>query len=105
MKPGQTTPVQRFGGHLLAGLLLLLVFAGAARADVVGRLRFTVKSASDEKVINGARIVLKDSANVRPNVTLTPGMSPLRRIRSRPIPAMSLSSRMSPPMSRFCWNR
>jgi outer membrane receptor protein involved in Fe transport len=71
MKPGQTTPVQRFGGHLLAGLLLILVFAGVARADVVGRLRFTVKSASDEKAISGAKIVLKDSANTRPNVTLT----------------------------------
>src|SRR5438552_7603342 len=48
-----------------------LLLAGPARADVVGRLRFSVKNAADEKPVAGAKITLKDSANVRPNVLLT----------------------------------
>jgi outer membrane receptor protein involved in Fe transport len=71
MEPVQTHPVRRDGRRLLAALLLVLFVAGIARADVVGRLRFTVKNAADEKVVSGAKIVLKDTANVRPNVTLT----------------------------------
>src|SRR5947209_6466871 len=48
-----------------------LAFASAASADVFGRLGFSVKNAADEKPIAGAKITLKDTANVRPNVTLT----------------------------------
>lgn len=55
----------------LTGAMLLLTFVGAAHADVVGRLHFSVKNAADEKPLTGARIVLKDSANVRPDVVLT----------------------------------
>jgi outer membrane receptor protein involved in Fe transport len=45
--------------------------SGRASADVFGRLQFSVKNAADEKPIAGAKITLKDSANVRPTVTLT----------------------------------
>ena len=44
-----------------------------ARADIVGRLKITVKNAEDEKIISGATVVLKDSAGVRPDITLKTG--------------------------------
>jgi hypothetical protein len=50
---------------------LCAAMASSARADVFGRLQFSVKNAADEKPIAKAKITLKDSANVRPNVTLT----------------------------------
>src|SRR5450432_2749641 len=57
---------------LLAGIVVLTtVAADYARADVVGRLKFSVKNAADEKPLANAKIVLKDSANVRGDVTLT----------------------------------
>src|SRR2546429_6359621 len=55
---------------LLTALLLCFI-ATQAGADVFGRLRITVKNAADEKPIANAKIVLKDSANVRGNITLT----------------------------------
>jgi hypothetical protein len=55
----------------VALVALLILSAGTARADVFGRLKFSAKNAADEKPIAGAKIVLKDSANVRPDVTLT----------------------------------
>ena len=47
---------------------LTLLIAGSAFADVYGRLRFSVR---DADAIPGAQIVLTDSANVHPPVTLT----------------------------------
>ena len=52
---------------------LCVLITGRACADIVGRLRFIVKDANDknEKPVVGAKIVLHDTANVRPDVTLT----------------------------------
>src|ERR1051326_6042061 len=56
----------------VAAVTALIFFAASpARADVFGRLHFSVKNAADEKPISGAKITLKDSAGVRPNVGLT----------------------------------
>jgi outer membrane receptor protein involved in Fe transport len=55
----------------LAAIIICSAAAGHARADVVGRLHFSVKDAADEKPLAKAKIVLKDSANIRPDVTLT----------------------------------
>jgi outer membrane receptor protein involved in Fe transport len=57
--------------HALAAILVWFGAAGHALADVVGRLHFSVKDAANEKPLANAKIVLKDSANIRPNVTLT----------------------------------
>jgi outer membrane receptor protein involved in Fe transport len=51
--------------------LFATVGANAARADVVGRLKFTVISAKDQKPVAGAKITLEDTANSRANVVLT----------------------------------
>ncbi|HZT40964.1 MAG TPA: TonB-dependent receptor [Chthonomonadaceae bacterium] len=48
-----------------------LLTTGMARADVYGRLRFSVKNADDEKPLPNAKIVLHDTAGVRPDITLT----------------------------------
>src|SRR5438046_318032 len=61
-------PIHRTAVVALAALALT---AGPAHADVFGRLHFSVKNAADEKPISGAKVTLKDSANVRPNVVLT----------------------------------
>ena len=64
-------PILR-AGHLLAAIFFLCIAAAkSACADVVGRLHFSVKNAADEKPLANAKIVLKDSAKVRPDVTLT----------------------------------
>jgi outer membrane receptor protein involved in Fe transport len=42
-----------------------------ASADVLGRLRFSVKNAADEKPLANAKIVLKDTAGVRADIALT----------------------------------
>jgi len=57
-------------GRACAALALLAFASGVANADVVGRLRFTVKNAADEKIVPGATITLKDSAGVRGDVVL-----------------------------------
>ncbi len=57
---------------LIAGATTALVCARPAHADVVGRLKIVVKNADTEKPVPGATITLKDSANVRPDATLTP---------------------------------
>src|SRR5579872_5559399 len=67
-------PIPHFArliASLGAVLALCLAAAGPARADVVGRLRIIVKNADDEKPISGVKVTLKDTANVRPNITLT----------------------------------
>lgn len=56
-----------------------------ARADVFGRLLISVKNAADEKPLAGAKIVLKDTANVRPDVILTTG--PEGTVTSGPLDA------------------
>jgi outer membrane receptor protein involved in Fe transport len=61
----------RFSRTLTAAALLLLSAFTTSSADVQGRLKFSVKNASDEKPIANARILLKDSARVRGNVALT----------------------------------
>ncbi|HLK58619.1 MAG TPA: TonB-dependent receptor [Chthonomonadaceae bacterium] len=65
------SPILRSLGLLIALVATWLLAANAALADVVGRLRFSVKNAADEKPISGAKITLKDSANTHPDVTLT----------------------------------
>ncbi len=64
-------PILRALGVLIAMTALCVASAGLALADIVGRLKFTVKNAEDEKPLANAKIILKDSANVRPDVTLT----------------------------------
>src|ERR1051326_8388510 len=64
------SPIHRFG-RSLAAALLICTLATQARADVFGRLKFTVKNAADEKPLANAKITLKDSAGVHPDVTLT----------------------------------
>ncbi len=67
------TPVPRCVGLLLAAIAVfcLLTASAQARADVFGRLHFSVKNAGDEKPLSGAKLVLKDSANTHGDVTLT----------------------------------
>jgi outer membrane receptor protein involved in Fe transport len=50
---------------------LAIITCASARADVVGRLKFSVKNADNEKPVSGAQIVLKDSANTHADVLLT----------------------------------
>src|SRR2546426_499304 len=64
-------PILRCVSCAALAVSLLGAVAGRASADVFGRLQFSVKNAADEKPIAGAKITLKDSANVRPLVTLT----------------------------------
>lgn len=52
-------------------LTLAALTSTSAWADVVGRLKISVKNAADEKPVAGAKIVLKDSAKTLPDVTLT----------------------------------
>lgn len=66
----RSNPILRCGA-LAALALVALALAGPAQADIVGRLRFSVKNADDEKPLANAKIVLKDSAGVNPDVTLT----------------------------------
>jgi len=65
------TPILRSLSIAAGAIALLLFIARDASADVVGRLHFSVKNAADEKPLANAKIVLKDSAKVRPDVTLT----------------------------------
>ena len=67
----RSKPILRRFAWVPATLLLWGVAAGHALADVVGRLKFSVKNAADEKPLANAKIVLKDSAGTRPDVTLT----------------------------------
>ena len=67
----RSTPIPRCAALLAAIAVFCLLTASAAHADVVGRLRFTVKNAADEKPLTGAKLVLKDSANTHADVTLT----------------------------------
>ncbi len=66
-------PILRVFGLFVMAAFLSLMAVGRACADVVGRLRFIVKDANDknEKPIMGAKIVLHDTAGVRPDITLT----------------------------------
>lgn len=70
----------------------LFIFAGLsfhiASADVYGMLRFTLKNAIDGKPVAGAKITLKDSANVRQSVTLTTDVNGMA---------------MSPPLETRTW--
>ncbi len=50
---------------------LVLFMGSQAFADVLGRLHFSVKGAADEKPVANAKITLRDSANVKPPITIT----------------------------------
>ena len=52
--------------------MILMVFGGAslARADVFGKLNFSVKNADDERPIAGATVTLHDTAGVRADIRL-----------------------------------
>ncbi len=63
-------PISRSLRMSASALAILFFMAGVARADVVGRLHYSVKNAADEKPLANARIVLKDSTKIRPDVTL-----------------------------------
>ncbi|HLJ53876.1 MAG TPA: TonB-dependent receptor [Chthonomonadaceae bacterium] len=64
-------PIRQVLNVLAAGVMCATLTAFPTLADVLGRLKFSVKNAADEKPLANAKIVLKDSANVRPNITLT----------------------------------
>jgi hypothetical protein len=49
---------------------MVLFIGSQSFADVVGRLKFDVKNADDDKAIVGAKIVISDPTNVSPPVTL-----------------------------------
>jgi outer membrane receptor protein involved in Fe transport len=66
----RSLPIRRALWLLVALAILSTVTASRALADVVGRLKFSVKNAADEKPLANAKITLKDSAGVRPTVTL-----------------------------------
>ncbi len=61
-------PIHLWAAVALAALAMTPV---PAHAQVVGRLQFSVKNAADEKPITGAKITLRDTAGVRPPITLT----------------------------------
>jgi len=68
----RSIPIPRWVGLPAAiAVFCLLTASATAHADVVGRLHFSVKNAADEKPIANAKIVLKDSANTRADVSLT----------------------------------
>jgi outer membrane receptor protein involved in Fe transport len=64
-------PATRQLACLLALLLLCLLPASIAHADVFGRLHFSVKNADDEKPVAGAKVTLHDTTNVRPDIALS----------------------------------
>jgi hypothetical protein len=66
-----TNPIPRCFGAAIIAATAMLIAAGPARADVVGRLSFSVKDAADEEPLAGAKIILHDTAGVRPDVVLT----------------------------------
>jgi len=70
VKPAEG-PVPRLTVFALGIVALSLLAVTPARAQVSGRLRVSVKNAADEKPVSGAKIILKDSANVRADVALT----------------------------------
>jgi outer membrane receptor protein involved in Fe transport len=63
----------RLSKRSVACLVIALLTVTSAFADVYGRLKITVKNADDEKGIVKATVVLEDSANVHPKITLTTG--------------------------------
>src|ERR1051326_6081795 len=67
----RSQPIRQLLVMLVASAIFGLAATGQALADVLGRLKFSVKNAADEKPLPNAKIVLKDSANVRPDITLT----------------------------------
>lgn len=67
----RSKPIRRLLGLQVAIGACCLIAAGSAHADVVGRLRFSVKNAADEKPLANAKITLHDTAGVRPDVALT----------------------------------
>jgi len=71
MRDRQSPIPHRLNLAILATALIASILTAPARADVVGRLHFSVKNAADEKPLPKAGILLKDSAGVRPEVTLT----------------------------------
>ena len=66
-------PILHLLGLFAMTASLCLICGGRACADIVGRLRFIVKDANDknEKPVAGAKIVLHDTADARPDITLT----------------------------------
>ena len=62
---------QRAVAPLLLAVVALCCTSATSLADVVGRIHFNVKNAADEKPLANARILLKDSAKVHADVSLT----------------------------------
>ncbi len=60
-------------GFVLVALCAAATISGGpeAKADVVGYLRLHVLNATDGKPIEGARVVISDTAHIRPSWTLT----------------------------------
>ncbi|BDI29889.1 hypothetical protein CCAX7_19400 [Capsulimonas corticalis] len=65
----RNTPIHATRAWMIGAALCLLT-GGAAYGDVVGRLHIVVKDADTEKPAAGADVVLHDTANVRPDITL-----------------------------------
>lgn len=53
---------------LLFLFFIFCFFYHAAQADIIGTLRITVKNANDQTPVAGAKIILKDSAGIRPDI-------------------------------------
>lgn len=63
----------RLSKRLVAFSIIMMLTVASAFADVFGRLRIIVKNADTEKPLAKATVVLEDSANVHPKITLTTG--------------------------------
>src|SRR5271155_531849 len=66
-------PILRSLGIVAGAIALLFFSAPDASADVVGKIKYTVKDGADkaEKPVPAAKITLHDSAGQRPDLTLT----------------------------------
>jgi hypothetical protein len=66
-------------------LIAAVCIAAAAQAQVVGRARFSVKNAADEKPVEKAKITLKDPTGTQPDVVLS--TSPAGEVTTLPLAA------------------
>ena len=70
--PVRKNPVNALYRSIVCATAVLVgLTAVPVRAQALGRLKFSVKNAADEKPVAAARITLKDSAAVRPTINLT----------------------------------
>ena len=94
---GRSLPIRRLLVLSVTCALITMLTARQTWADVFGRLQFSVKNAADEKPLANAKITLKDSANVRPDVTLTTDAQGSATSRQLEIPRLAVTTTAEKP--------